>query len=73
MNLVVPDVTLISKWTGSTFDNWYYEDVGDPGGPWWTDNGYSAHKVPPTLAIGESMYINPNTAFNWVQSLTNAP
>src|SRR6188508_988832 len=47
--LTLPDATYFSFWTGSAFDNWYYEEVGDPGGPWWTDNGYSAHKTPPIL------------------------
>jgi hypothetical protein len=72
-NLALPDVSYVSKWTGSSFDTTYYEDVGDPGGPWWADNGYSAHKAPPSVTIGQSFYINPNIAFSWSQTLTNAP
>jgi hypothetical protein len=71
--LVLPDVTYVAQWTGSTFNNWYYEEVGDPGGAWWADNGYSAHKIPPTVNVGDSLYINPNSAFVWKQTLTNSP
>jgi hypothetical protein len=72
-NLALPDATYVSQWTGSAFDNWYYEEIGDPGGPWWSDNGYSAHKIPPTVNIGQSLYLNPGSGFNWSQSLSNAP
>jgi hypothetical protein len=71
--LVLPDTTIVSQWTGSAFNNWYYEDIGDPGGPWWTDSGYTAIKVPPTLNIGQSLYINPPSSFIWNQTFTNAP
>jgi hypothetical protein len=72
-NLVLPDATYVSQWTGSAFDNWYFEDIGDPGGPWWADNGYSANKIPPTLNIGWSLYINTGAGMTWSQSYTNAP
>jgi len=67
--LNIPDSSIISVWSGSSFQTYWVENVGDPGGPWWTDSSDSVHSVPPTINIGGAFYINPGAPFSWKQSL----
>jgi hypothetical protein len=67
--LSIPDATIISVWAGNHFNTYWVENIGDPGGAWWTDSSDSVHAVPPTINIGGAFYISPGSAFNWQQSL----
>jgi len=67
------DAYIVSQWNGSGYTTKYFES-DFPGSGWTSDSGGSTETTPPTLNMGEGFFMTTQLgAFNWPQSLTNAP
>jgi len=69
MNLKLGDGTVVSQWTGSKFNYFYFDSsLGIAPDGWYLSDGITPGP-PPQLNIGQSMYINGPTPIVWQQHL----
>jgi hypothetical protein len=69
MDLHLPDGTLVSQWAGNHFNFFYFDStLGIAADGWYQSDGVTPG-APPQLNLGQSMYVNAPSAWQWKQSL----